>query len=128
MALGDNRFAGAVDSVNAIFQRQAITVQVTTSSAGQAVPRDRFGDPTATPPAPIGVQIVVDEVTEDIKATETGGQPIESLRFFALPNTINENDSLTWNGHTFRVNSLWPSTFGGILQVLYCHADRMVGT
>lgn len=128
MALGDNRFSDVTGRISTIFEAQSVTVQVVVSSAGQSVKRDRFGEPTDPPPAPVNVQIVMDEVTEDIKPTAEGGQPTEQLRFFALPGTMNENDMVIWNGHDFRISSLWPSTFGTILQVLYGKADRMVGT
>jgi len=128
MALGDNRFAGVETAIQTVFTQQAVTVQVVASTAGQAVPRDRFGQPTNAPSVPIDTSVVFDAVTEDIKPTAEGGQPIQQMKFFSLPGTVNENDAVTWNGHEFRVSSVWPSTFGGILQVEYCKADRMVGS
>lgn len=76
----------------------------------------------------MNVQIVMSRVPENIQPTAEGGKPVESIEFFALPNSINENDVVTWNGHEFRTSSVWPSAFGGMTQVLYCKADRMVGT
>lgn len=123
MALGDSRFD--VSRLMLAFNGNATQVLITLSKADEAVPRDKFGKPTGAPnTASIG--IVISKAELDISAVVAGGKPKEVLEFFALPNTISENDELTWNGHVFRTTSTWPFGLGGQQQLMFCKAEREI--
>lgn len=122
MALGDNRF-DVSGRLLLGYSPNAVSVTVSRSVADQDVPRDKFGKPTQVP-VTATIQIVVSKAREDIKPTPAGGKPVEVLEFYAQPGDINENDEITWNGHTFRTSSVWPFGVGGLTQLLSCQATR----
>lgn len=123
MALGDNHYS--IPRLLLAFNDNATQVSVTLSQADEAVSRDKFGKPTGTlNTATIG--IVISKAEIDISAVVSGGKPKEVLEFYALPNTLSENDEVTWNGHTFRTSSAWPFGLGGQQQLLFCKAEREV--
>ena len=123
MSLGDNHFD--ISRLLLAFEDNGIQVVISDSKADEAVPRNKFGKPTGDQNTVI-ITIVVNKAELDISAVIAGGKPKEVLEFYALPGTINENDELTWNGHTFRTSSTWPFGLGGQQQLMFCKAEREV--
>jgi hypothetical protein len=123
LALGDNHYNAS--RLLFAFDANATQVLITLSKADEAVPRDKFGKPTGTQNTAT-ISIVISKAEVDISAVVAGGKPKEVLEFFAVPNTISENDELTWNGHVFRTTSAWPFGLGGQQQLMFCKAEREV--
>lgn len=124
MPLGENPFS-VVGQLGFMFDAHKVAVQLNPSKADVAVPRDKFGKPLQLP-TPQSVYIVVSKAAEDIKPTEAGGKPIEVLEFYALTGTVNENDEISWNGHSFRISCVWPFGLGGMNQLVSGKAEREV--
>ncbi len=102
-----------------------IQVTITYSQANQNVSRDKFGDPTvASSSSTIG--IIITKADTEIKSSVSGGKPIELLEFYTNISTVNENDEITWNGHTYRTTTVWPFGLATETQLLFCRATREV--
>ena len=125
MALGDNRYQDSATLLTAGFTAQSVQVTITPSEASLNVPRDKYMRPIS-PTTTTQISIVISKAENKIKQTEAGGKPVEALEFYALPDTINENDELTWNGHTYRTTAVWPFGLGGLTQLVSCEAEREV--
>lgn len=124
MALGDNPY-DVTSQVTQAINDNKVSVTLKPSQADENVQRDKFGKPINDLPTTT-IDIVVTKADQTIKPTLSGAQPVEQLEFYSEPNSVNENDEVTWNGYVFRVSGVWPLQLGGITAVFLCHAEREI--